>query len=211
MTSSPLPDTEYLLDRIEHGHHDARGPLLQRHRSRLRRMVLLRLDPRLKRRIDPSDVVQETLAEADRRLSDYARRRPLPFYAWLRQMAWEKLVHLHRRHVRARKRSVLREEPSPIALPDESAAQLAERLAARCSSPSGRLRAAEEQERLHAALAQLAEADREVLVLRYLEDLSTKEIAAVLGLGESAVKMRQLRAIQRLRDILAEDTKEERS
>ena len=66
------------------------------------------------------------------------------------------------------------------------------------------------RQRVQQALSQLGEADREVLVLRYLEDLSTAEIAAVLELTESAVKMRQLRALQRLRDLLGdEDLSEE--
>src|SRR5260370_16601940 len=97
-------------------------------------MVGLRMDRRLAAGLDPSDVVQETLAEAVCQLSDYLRRRPLPFYPWLRQLAWERLVDLHRRHVRAQRRSVLREEDRPP-LPDGSAMELADRLLARGSSP----------------------------------------------------------------------------
>jgi RNA polymerase sigma-70 factor (ECF subfamily) len=209
MTATHEPDTEQLLDRIAAGDPAAPGLLLQRHRGRLRQMVALRLDQRLRRRIDPSDVVQESLAEAAAKLADYARRRNLPFYAWLRQITWEALVRLHRRHIRAGRRSVRREREEAPGLPDESAHQLAARLAARAGSPSAGLRQAELRERLHAALGRLAEADREVLVLRYLEDLSTRELAAVLGLSESAVKMRQLRALRRLRDLLGDDLAED--
>jgi RNA polymerase sigma-70 factor (ECF subfamily) len=88
------PDTDQLLRRIAQGDVAARELLLARHRDRLRRMVALRLDPRLQARVDPSDVVQDTLAEADVKLADYARRRPLPFYPWLRRLAWEHLVRL---------------------------------------------------------------------------------------------------------------------
>jgi RNA polymerase sigma-70 factor (ECF subfamily) len=198
-------DTHQLLQRIEQGDAAARELLLAQHRDRLRRMVALRLDPRLQARVDPSDVVQDTLAEADAKLGDYARRRPLPFYPWLRRLAWEHLVRLHRRHVVARRRSVSCEEVPPVPLSDASAWELASRLAARGSSPSARLRRDELRSRVRQALARLGENDREVLVLRYLEDLSPREIAAVLGVTEPAVKMRQLRALQRLREQLGVD------
>jgi RNA polymerase sigma-70 factor, ECF subfamily len=163
------------------------------------------MDRRLAARLDPADVVQDTLAVAVQRLDDYLRARPLPFYPWLRQLAWERLVELHRRHVQARKRSVLREERWAPPLPDESVVELADRLLARGSSPSARLHRRELRDRVQAALAQLAEHDREVLVLRHLEQLSTREIAAVLGVTEGAVYTRHLRAVQRLRGLLGED------
>src|SRR5205823_1977016 len=111
MTVTHEPDTEQLLAQVVQGDDRARGLLLQRHRDRLRRMIALRLDPRLRRRVDPSDVLQESLAEADRKLSDYSRCRPLPFYPWLRELAWEAMARLHRRHIQAGRRSVRREEP----------------------------------------------------------------------------------------------------
>jgi RNA polymerase sigma-70 factor (ECF subfamily) len=202
------PDTDQLLERVAQGDNTARGPLLERHRSRLRQMIALRLDRRLRARIDPSDVLQDALAEAAGKLSDFARRRPLPFYPWLRRLAWERLVQVHRRHVGAGKRSVRREEHS-LLLPNESALELADRLAARGSSPSAGLRHAEMRDRLLGALARLGERDREVLVLRYLERLSTEELAAVLGLTPAGVKTRQLRALQRLRDLLGDDLAED--
>src|SRR4051812_12159450 len=117
------PDTDELLRRTADGDPAARGRLLTRHRARLRKMVGYRLDRRLAPRVDPSDVVQDVLAEAARRLPDYLRDRPLPFYPWLRQLAADRLADLYRRHVGAERRSVLREEPGVLALPDESAAQ----------------------------------------------------------------------------------------
>jgi RNA polymerase sigma-70 factor (ECF subfamily) len=201
-------DTDQLLDRAGQGDPSARQQLLIRHQQRLRDMVALRMDRRLAVRIDPSDVVQETLAEAVRQLSDYLRRRPLPFYPWLRQLAWERLVQLHRRHVRTQKRSVLREEHG-LPLSDQSALALADRLFHRGSSPSARLHRQERRDRVQAALAQLAEPDREVLVLRHLEGLSTREIAAILGITEGAVYTRHLRALERLRTLLGDELEEE--
>jgi RNA polymerase sigma-70 factor (ECF subfamily) len=126
----------------------------------------------------------------------------------LRQLAWDKLVQVHRRHVRAGKRSI-RREVAALPLPDESAVQLADLLATRGSSPSARLHHSEMRHRVQSALGGLSERDREVLVLRYLEHLSTREIAAVLGLEEAGVKTRQLRALQRLRDLLGDDLVED--
>src|SRR5262249_5179573 len=141
-------------------------------------------------RIDPSDVVQETLAEADRRLGKYLADRPLPFYPWLRQIAVERLAKLHRSHLRTDRRHADREEAGELALP------LAARLAASGTSPSEHVLRQERRQRLQEALARLGERDREVLVLRYLEQLSTKETAAVLGISDGAVKLRHLRALE---------------
>ncbi len=204
-----VPDTDELLNRTARGDAAARDELLVRHRQRLRQAVAYRLDRRLAARVDPSDVVQEALAEASRRLPEYLRRRPLPFYPWLRQMALERLAALHRRHVQAQRRSVRREEAGLPALPDESAQELAERLAASASSPSQRLVRNEARERVRAALGRLAPADREVLELRHLEQLSVAETAAVLGVSAGAAKTRHLRALQRLRGLLENPSAEE--
>jgi RNA polymerase sigma-70 factor (ECF subfamily) len=202
-------DSEALLERAGQGDEAARQHLLVLHRQRLRQMIAVRMDCRLAARIDPSDVVQDTLAEAVEQFADYLRDRPLPFYPWLRQLAWKRLSELYRRHVLAQKRSVRREEHRPPALPDESALDLANRLLARGSSPSARLRREELRGLMQAALAQLAEHDREVLVLRHLEQLSTPEIAAVLGISEGAVYTRHLRALERLRSLLGDDLLEQ--
>ena len=202
-------DTDQLLRRAGRGDAEARQQLLMRHRLRLRQMIALRMDRRLAARLDPSDVVQETLAEAIQQLSDYLRRRPLPFYPWLRQLALDRLAELHRRHIQARKRSVTREEARAPAFPDESVQELAARLLARGSSPSARLHRQEQRDRVRAALGQLAESDREVLVLRHLEQLSTRDIAAVLGISEGAVYTRHLRALERLRNLLGSNLLEE--
>jgi RNA polymerase sigma-70 factor (ECF subfamily) len=97
---------------------------------------------------------------------------------------------------------VTREEQQGVGLPDRSALALAERLIARGSSPSARLHRSETRARVRAAFADLPERDREVLVLRHLEELSAREAAEVLGLTEGAVRVRHLRALHRLRELL---------
>ena len=198
------PDTDELLNRSAAGDAQARGELLMRHRRRLRQMVAIRLDRRVAPRVDPSDVVQEALAEAAGKLDNYLIERPIPFYPWLRQIAWEHVIRLHRRHVGAARRSVKREEPS--ALPDRSALELAERLITSATGPSRAAQKAELRTRVREAVTELAEADRELLALRHLEQLSVEETAGVLGISESAAKMRHVRALARLRTILGDLT-----
>jgi RNA polymerase sigma-70 factor, ECF subfamily len=195
-------DTEELIVRARRGDGGARQQLLMRHRDRLCKMVAVRLDRRLAARFDPSDVVQEALLDADQRLSDYLERQPLPFYPWLRRLAWEHLLKLNQRHLTARKRSARREERRAFALPDASALELAQRLVSQGTSPSNRLLRDEVRGRVQAALTRLPEGDREVLVLRYLEQLSMGEVAAVLAITEGAVKMRHTRALGRLCGLL---------
>jgi RNA polymerase sigma-70 factor (ECF subfamily) len=132
----------------------------------------------------------------------------MAFYPWLRQFAWEHLVDLHRRHLRAQRRSIAREEPYGSGLPDASAAALVERLVGSGTSPSRNLIRAELRERVQSALARLGPRDREVLVLRHLEGLSTAEVASVLGLGAGAVMTRHTRALVRLRALLEDEPEE---
>lgn len=193
------PDTSTLLRRAGAGDDRAGQELLGRYRGRLKQMVTVRMDHRLAARFDPSDVVQEALLAAHQKLTEYLRDRPIPFYPWLRQLAWERLVKLHLEHVHAKKRSVRREE---LFLPDHSAMTLANRLVAEETSPSAQVVREETLARVREALEQLSERDREILVLRHLEHLSVSEIAAVVGITPGAVKVRRLRALQRLKSVL---------
>jgi len=199
------PESEGLLEQAGQGDVRARDQLLALHRDRLRRMVAVHLDRRMAARIDPSDVVQEALADACQQLPRYLRERPLPFYPWLRQLAWNRLVELYRKHVMAQRRSVNREERP--ALPDESVLELADRLVGNVSSPSKQIIREEMRQRVRQALVALPERDREVLVMRHLEQLPMAEIAAILGSSEGAVKVRHLRALERLHAILAAQEK----
>jgi RNA polymerase sigma-70 factor, ECF subfamily len=199
------PNTDDLIERASRGDDNAGQQLLARHRKRLRQMVALRMSRQLAARMDPSDVVQETLMAAALKLSDYLRTRPLPFYPWLRQLAFDRLVELNRHHLRAKKRSVGREEPGVLELPEDSALELASRLATESVSPSQSLMREELRGRVQAALDRLPARDREILVLRHLEHLSMRECAATLGVTEGAARVRHLRALERLRTTLEAD------
>jgi RNA polymerase sigma-70 factor (ECF subfamily) len=165
-------------------------------------MVVVRMDERLSARIDPSDVVQEALAAAARKLPGYLRKPTVSFYPWLRRIAWERLIDAHRRHVRAGRRSVAREES--LGFSDTSALQLADRLVASGTNPLARLLRDELCARVQAILGRLATGDREILLLRHLEQLTSPESAEVLGISEEAAKKRYLRAVQRFRRLLGD-------
>ena len=118
----PAPDlsTGELLARARVRDAQAIDELFQRHRERLKRMVCIHLDNRLQARIDPSDVVQETLAHAAGKLPEYLQTTPVDFYPWLRSIAWNRLIDLHRRHLAAKRRSVRAALACEVLLGEES-------------------------------------------------------------------------------------------
>ena len=197
--------TERLIERASGGDDAARQDLLEQYRVYLRRMVEARLDRRVTARVDPSDVVQETLIDAAKRLDAYLVDRPLPFFGWLRQIAGERVIDAHRRHLLSQRRSTAREQPSPE-YSEDSAWELGRRLVASDTSPSNRLQHRERMERVMAAMAELSASDREILVMRHLEQLSAAEIAGALGITTGAVEVRLFRALVRLRGRLEGDS-----
>lgn len=202
MSSSSM-ETGRLIRRAIEGSESATDQLLARYRSQLKRMVAIRMDPRLKARFDPSDVVQSVLAEAAQKMMVALNYQADSFYPWLRQLAWDHLARLHRDHVHTQKRSVGREAPHWQAeVSDQSMLQLADQLAARESGPHSHAVRNETRSLVRTALVKLPANDREVLVLRFLEKLDVKDTAAALGISESAVKSRQFRAVERLGRLL---------
>ena len=201
------PETQELLDRARTGEAGAVDRLLAGHREPLRRMISLRLDPALAARVDASDVVQDVLLEASRRLKDYLRDPSMPFHLWLRHIARDHVIDAYRRHRLAQRRSLDRERPMLAAgLNDRSSVELAGRLVDPELTPATAAVRQELQRRLHAAIAELAEADREIILMKHFEQLSNQEIAAFLGLSEAAASMRYLRAVRRLKASLAPES-----
>jgi RNA polymerase sigma-70 factor (ECF subfamily) len=192
--------TDNLLTRAGQGDGSACGRLLERYRRRLRGVIAARLDRRLTSRVDPSDIVQEALADAGRRLPEYLRDRRVGLFTWLKRLALQRLIWWHRFHLGSRKRSVARER----AFGPESDGLLADRLMTGGTSPSGQAIREEERVRIRAAVQSLAAADREILELRYVADLPFAEIAERIGAGLGAVKMRHLRALERVRAAIDE-------
>jgi RNA polymerase sigma-70 factor (ECF subfamily) len=202
--ASDSEQTRHLLRQVCHGDQRAMSQLLERHRPYLCQLVELRLDPRIRSRVDPSDVVQEAQLEAARRLQDNPQPPPMPFRLWLRQLAWDRLLMLYRYHVGAARRSVKRE----IALPERSSLHLFQQFLASGTSPSQHLDRREQARRVRDAVARLPETDREVLLMRIFEGLSFGEVAYVLHLEAAAVRQRYGRALLRLHKLLTNDDQE---
>ncbi len=195
-------DTTRLIEQAVRGDQQALGKLLSRHRERLRRMVALRLDWRLRGRVDPSDVLQEACLDAARRLPEYRKNPTMPFFLWLRFLAGQRLVDEHRKHLGAGRDAGREISLYHGALPETSSAALAAQLLGRLTTPSQAAIRAERKIRLEEALKRMDPIDREVLALRHFEELSNTEAAAVLGLDKSAASKRYARALLRLKEIL---------
>jgi RNA polymerase sigma-70 factor (ECF subfamily) len=192
-------ETRELLQQAGAGDSAAFGQLFARHQQDLREFIARRLDPKLRSRVDASDVVQETHLEVFRRLADFLSRRPMPFRLWLHKTAYERLLMLHRHHITAARRAVGREEP----LQDRSSILLAKHLLAPGSTPSRQFARRERARRVREVIAQLPEADREVLVMRDLDGLSYHEVACILDIDSAAARKRHGRALVRLHHLLA--------
>ena len=169
-------------------------------KQRLRRMIQFRMDPRLSARIDPSDVLQESMLEAWQRLDEFADDR-MPFFVWLRFLTCQRLLAIHRRHFSSEKRDVSREIGRGVHNASTSAS-LARWLVSDGATPSSIAVKSEESDQLLAALEDLETDEREVLALRHFEHLSNVEAAAVLEMNESTASTKYLRAIRKLKRIL---------
>ena len=201
--------TQELIDGAAAGDEGAAERLLDRHRESLRRMIALRLDRAIRGRVDASDVVQDVMLEASRRLAEYLRDPPMPFHLWMRHLAKDRMIDLHRRH-HAQRRDVARDQPlRGRAYSDRSSLDLAGQLQDSEMTPAAAALRKELTERFFDAVAQLEETDREIILMRHVEQLGNGETATALGLSPAAAGMRYLRALRRLRAILTERPSQE--
>jgi RNA polymerase sigma-70 factor (ECF subfamily) len=199
--------TQELLNEVRDGSPEAINRLMERHRQAVHRMVQMRLDAKVLRRVDVSDVVQDVLVEANRRLQDYLANPQLAFHLWLRQITQDRIIDAHRRHRTSAKRSVDREQPMLVALggEDRSTMQLMNEIRDQELTPAAAVAQQEMARRVEAAIAELNDQDAEIVVMRHYEHLTNQETATALGLSEPAASMRYLRAIRRLRELLGEN------
>lgn len=201
MPSIP-PDSDQthgLLEQVGRGNRPALNRLLERYRPDLQALVEFHLDPRLRARLGPSEVVQEAQLEVVRRMDDYLSRRPMPFQLWVRKTAYQRLLNLQRCHRGRARRAVDRE----VALPDRASLLVAGPLISRGPSPSQQAQAREFAEAVARVVADLAEADRDILAMRHTEDLSYDPIACLLDIEPAAARKRYGRALIRLQKALA--------
>lgn len=198
--------TQELLSAARGGDDSAVNELLEKHRNSVRRLVQVRLDRKVQRRVDVSDVVQEVMAEASKRLQKYLENPEMAFHLWLRQIAWDHIIDTYRRHRVSAKRNMDREQSMTAnAGPDRSAVELAVQLCDPGMTPAAAAAQREIARRVESSIERLDEQDREVILMRHYEHLTNLEIATALGLNPPAASMRYLRAVRRLRQLLEEE------
>jgi RNA polymerase sigma-70 factor, ECF subfamily len=193
-----------LVERLKSGDHEALAALFSHYETRLRRLIELRLDGRLRNRLSQSDILQETYIDAQKRLEHFLARPEMPFHLWLRLIAGQRIVDLHRQHLAAHKRDAGKELPLYGSAPQASSVFLAAHLFKQLESPSQIAVRREALGQLERALDEMDPIDREILALRHFEELSNDEVAEVLGLQKAAASNRYVRALKRLRDMMAE-------
>lgn len=199
-------ETDRLLDDARNGEPGAVDKLLVEFREPLRRVIDLRLDPAIARRVDASDIVQDVLIEANQRLVEYLKKPEMPFHLWLRHLAQDRIIDTHRRHRLAQRRSVDREQAIHRPMwTDESSVSLVAQLIDTEATPTTEAIRQELQRKLAAAIDRLSEDDREIILMRHHELLSNQEAAGALKVTEAAASMRYLRALRRLRAVLVPD------
>ncbi len=195
--------TEELLAKAKDGNDSAVNQLMDRHRNSLRHLIRMRLDARIQKRVDVSDVIQDVLVEANRRLETYIGNPIMPFHLWLRQIAKDRIIDAHRRHRVSAKRSVDREQGMVIPRGhDHSSIQLASLLGDGQLTPAAAALQKEMAAKVEAAISNLDDKDCEIITMRHYEHLTNQEIGKVLGLTEPAASMRYLRAIKRLKTLM---------
>ena len=211
MNSEPGQDPASLLTRAAAGDAEAWGALLVRHQDRLASIVCFRLDPRLRGRVDAADVLQEVFVAATTRRHEFFAQTTQPLFLWLRWMAGNTLLELHRHHLGFQMRDVRREmsdgrdgRDRGQEADDGTRAAIVAQLTCGVTGPATAAERGELMMRLHDALGKMDPVDREVLALRHYEQLTNAEAAQVLGIQERAAGKRYLRALQRLRETLAD-------
>jgi RNA polymerase sigma-70 factor (ECF subfamily) len=197
--------TNHLTERAAAGDEDALAQLFVQYRDRLARMVQMRMDRRLKGRVDPSDVLQEAYLELARRLPDYVRQPNVSFFLWLRMVTGQRLLQIHRRHLGTAMRDAGRELTLYSgALPEATSMSLAAHLLGRLTTASQAAVRVELQLQLQEVLNSMEPMDREVLALRHFEELTNNEVAETLGISKATASKRYVQALRRLRKVLSQ-------
>ncbi len=191
------------IELLRSGGSDQFAEVFSRYEDRLQRMIRFRLDRRLYGRVDSADVLQEVWLDASKRVTEYVANPVVPVFIWLRQIAWQTIIDLHRRHLGAQKRSVANEVALGVSGGQEDTSlSIAARLAGDLTSPSQAAMRDERMLQLRQALAEMDEIDREVLALRHFEELGNNEVAEILGIQKTAASNRYIRALKRLKEVL---------
>lgn len=198
------PTEDELISRLRSGDQQALEALHTRHRRRLKQMLDLRMDRRLRGRVDASDILQEVFLDARLRISHFVEQEKLSFFVWLRKLTKQRMIDVHRQHLKTQMRDIKQEISIDHGAAAASSASMARLLVDRIATPSQLAMKAEGIRQIERALDRLDPIDREILTLRHLEELRNSEVAQILGLKEAAASNRYIRALSRLREMVAD-------
>ena len=205
MTSDSSIQADEIENRLRSGDIQALAELFAHERERLWRLIQFRMAEPLRGRLGPDDVLQESFLAASQRLKHYAESPATTPFIWLRMIVNQTLVDLHRQHLGAQKRDAAREislDGAPYV--QATSASVAIQLVGAFTSPSGAAARADMHSLVHTAIEQMDPIDREVLALRHFEELTNSEVAETLGIEQKAASIRYIRALRRLKEILAQ-------
>jgi RNA polymerase sigma-70 factor (ECF subfamily) len=207
MCADEAADPEQLLARARQDRGEHLGVLLNLYRNYLRLLAQTQIDLHLHGRVDPSDLVQETMLEAFRDFGQFRGGTEAELLAWLRRILLHNLAGLVEKHLKAKKRDARREVPLHrlVAEMEESSEKIDAALVSRGTSAGTRNRRREQVALLADQLARMKADYREVIVLRNLEGLAFEEVARRMGRSTGAVRMLWLRALDRLKQLLEQE------
>lgn len=197
----PDPNAD-LLRRVKDGDQQALAELFSLHRDRLWRIVNFRLDSRLLGRVDADDVLQEAYLAAAQRIEHYLDDSTQTFFIWLRLIANQTMIDVHRRHLGAQMRDASRDMSIHAHYAQATSMSIASQLLGNFTSPSQIAMRDEVAAQLDKAIESMEPIDREVLALRHFEELTNSEVAEVLGIQQKAASIRYVRALKRLKDVV---------
>ena len=197
----PDPNAD-LLRRVKEGDQQALAELFSLYRDRLWRIINFRLDSRLLGRVDADDVLQEAYLAASQRIEHYLDDSTQTFFIWLRLIANQTMIDVHRRHLGAQMRDASRDMSIHAHYAQATSMSIASQLLGNFTSPSQIAMRDEVANQLDQAIDSMEPIDREVLALRHFEELSNSEVAEVLGIQQKAASIRYVRALKRLKDVV---------
>lgn len=191
-TENPISDHTEIIEAVDVADLAVE---FERSRDRLRRMAAQLLNPCLSTRVDPSDILQDAFIRANADLENYQANGGSSLSSWLRFQTRFAVGDCHRRHLNTQKRDARQENQGFGTFSTDGLDQLAESLI----SPSSAIARDELSLRIRTAIERMPEIDREILILRHLDEVSIVDAAAAINISVEAAKKRHLRAIRRLR------------
>ena len=202
--SSESDEITSLVESLRNGDNKVLAELFSLYRNQLRRMVSVRMDYRMKGRLDESDVLQEAYIDAEKRVEHFLKSDDVPFIVWLRQITTQTMINLYRRHLGTQRRDAARELSTRKKFSQNATSYaLADQLVDNLTSPSHKAMRTELLEEVHKALDSMEPIDQEILTLRHFEELGNKETAEILGIQQATASIRYIRALKRLKQVLS--------